>query len=45
MKTLNTKGHTERRKLVKQGTNPAEAFKQALSDPKNQSTFKQGRKK
>jgi hypothetical protein len=45
MRTLNAKGHKERKELVKQGTNPTEAFKQALSDPKNQSTFKQGRKK
>jgi hypothetical protein len=45
MKTLNAQGHTERRKLVKQGANPTEAFKQALSDPKNQSTYKQGHKK
>jgi hypothetical protein len=45
MKTLNRLGHKERRTLVKQGTNPMEAFKLALSDPKNQSTYKQGRKK
>ncbi len=45
MKTLNAKGHQERRKLIKQGTDPLKAFEQALSNPDNHSTFKQGRKK
>ena len=45
MKTLNTKGHRERRKLIQQGTDPRTAFEQALSNPDNHSTFKQGRKK
>lgn len=44
MKTLNAKGHRERRKLAKKGA-PLKAFEQALSNPDNHSTFKQGRKK
>lgn len=45
MKTLNARGHAERRKLIKQGTDERSAFQQALSNPDNHSTFKQGRKK
>jgi hypothetical protein len=45
MKTLSPKGHRERRKLIKQGTDEQAAFKQALSNRDNHSTFKQGRKK
>ena len=45
MKTLTAKGHRERRKLIQQGTDPRTAFEQALSNPDNHSTFKQGRKK
>ena len=45
MKTLNARGHQERRDLIKSGVNPSEAHERALSNPDNQSTFKQGRKK
>lgn len=46
MKTLNARGHQERRRLInKERMNPSEAHERALSNPDNQSTFKQGRKK
>ena len=45
MITLNLTGHKERRSLIKSGVSPKEAHEQALKNPDNQSTFKQGRKK
>ncbi len=44
MKTLNRKGHQERRKLIREGAHPEAAYRQALQQPENHSRFKQGRK-
>lgn len=36
MKTLNARGHKERKALIKSGVNPSEAHERALSKPENQ---------
>lgn len=45
MKTLNAHGFRRYRQLLRDGVPPKRAHEVALSEPENQSTFKQGRKK
>ncbi len=45
MKTLNRKGHQERRKLIREGVDPLGAYQKALADTENHSRFGQRKKK